>query len=483
MRLSCVLRARARRALVGAVERGTRKADAGGPVDNRGRARPERKHVWEQACARASGLFFARECCTDAALQMFRDGVKIRNLTVGRLGAPFTRLSRRVQRLHLEEDAPHDEGPCPLGVDVQVLHVWAALSLSLFPRLRSVLVRDAYLSKSPSHQRVFDTLIRVPALTEFALSVADEPVDLFEDRREQLLELATRLQVLDARCDMRSRDGSGDDWVGLVGVMVANASRLCVLRLTVPIHYTDLGRLAHVPTLQHLDVRDVVGDPAHGTCLPPNSFSGLVAVSFFDCTPRAQFSQDIVASCSSRTLFRCGFTICSEVIMDDVCTILTQAGRHSNLDTLLLDVRAAQAWSICRPDDWKTLVGAMPALPRLCSLALTLPAALPISGSLVVLVLAFYPSLCTWTLRSAAPHGPSLGASVSLITLMSLLRPRPHAAALPLVLDSGDLPSHAATDRFGMHGYGPRLDVRKEVDGPQLRKLVCSLFPRVEFDV
>jgi hypothetical protein len=372
---------------------------------------------------------------------MLKDNVDVDTIEPSSLGERFAYYSRRVRTLYSED---WDENniylgspePEPREVDVRVYSLWTRLCSPLFPRLRAFHVRDLHLATSQTHEDVFCTFLQAAALTELMLYVTDEPMELFEDYEEELLECSKRLEVMEIHEEGRGLNHSEGryDWSTLLADMVPNTTCLRTLHLTILIHYSGLTELATLSTLQELYILDVLGVPESGRYFPSNAFSGLVAFRICDFTPSTRFTQNLLALCSSKTLNNVSLSLYADITMGDVQNILTYTGRYVEVERFRVEVPHVRDCMQCARS-WELIGNAMQPLPRLKVLNLVIPITPGLESWLVVKALQLYPCLESWYLSDHEGFiNNQPGSPISLAAILCLLHTRPAIMTLPIII-------------------------------------------------
>jgi hypothetical protein len=391
-----------------------------------------------------------------------------------------------MRTLALEEILAEEEDPecggaqCVVSADV--LAVWV-VQAHLFPRVTAFVLGAGYLRNSPAHQTIVPGFLRLFDLTTLDLRLEHDHPVLYERFREVLIAACADLRTLLLGGCHYDRERSLDDthrWAALASDMISCTANLHTLIISVPIRHVDLVLISTVCPIRTLEVTHVIDVPNTLAPFPAGAFFALTNLVLDDSTPGARLAQNALAFCPNGLFTQLELNLRSTSLnIQDMCSVLSEAGRHTSLRSLrIFPLRAsARGEVIFTLEDASTILASL--RPSNCLEILVLAGFdCPIDTTHLETVLALYPCLVQWMWSSIIS---SRRCHLILENLLHKMLCRPQIRSLPVTINSSCLPPLEVRAGFGTHNYRGPLWITKAADTEGLRAVLNSLFPKVRY--
>jgi hypothetical protein len=387
------------------------------------------------------------------------------------LGKRFEYYSKRVQTLVLGIDA-HWLHTKERIVDPSVLSAWAAMP-QLFPRLHHLRIQTGYLRQSTDPDALFIAWMRQPRIDELWMTVLPDDIALFERTQNVMARKWGDLETLHiedgrdqwsidakrATPDMQRR------WAALNGTLLAHATNLCDVRITVPISWAGVLAASTLPALTALELRMVVELPQEECRLPSGAFPHLDTLAIVDSTTDARLALGML-TVSTTVLKGCWLEFTQVIDLPHAHAVMSSVSQHGQLRQLTVEFD--HEWI---DEDWLSLFDTMLPMPHLEKLDTQVNFAFTETHFTQILQLC--PRLEEWRDKKRS-------RSLSLSALMAILAPRPDLRQLPVSVDViQGLPSAADMTSFGTHTFVGPLCVKNCDESSKWEEALQRLFPKV----
>jgi hypothetical protein len=323
----------------------------------------------------------------------------------------------------------------------------------LFPRCHAIWLNHHYvqLLHSPSGEAFFAAWMSQPHVDELWMKMDINDVAAFQrsDIQSAITHKWANLKTL--HLDRKNRhEARNQSWAlpwirskwATLNSLLAHATSLCDLRITVLIGWAGVVVASTLPTLTTLDLSMVVELP-HGECrLQAGAFPCLSSLCLEDPTPDARLALGILAVCSA-TLTDCRLELCEVTETRRIQEVMRSVSQHGQLRKAIVAFAFAHV-----EHDWELIFDAM--LPMAHLTHLTIHMVFEVTERHLTQILQLCPRLQEW-------DGPVTPCALSLPAIMAILAPRPSLSYIPLDVDvSQGLPSAANIASFGTHAFvGP----------------------------
>jgi hypothetical protein len=328
----------------------------------------------------------------------------------------------------------------------------------LFPRCHAIWLSHYYVRLiyiSPSGNAFFAAWMYQPHVDELWMKMDNSDVTAFErsDIQIAMTHKWTNLKTL--RLDRPNRHGARDQswappriqskWETLNSTLLAHATSLCDLRITVPIGWEGVVVASTLPALTALDLSMVFELPHGEYRLPDDAFPYLSSVCLEDSTPDALIALGILAVCTA-TLTDCRLQLREVIETRRIQEVMRSVSQHGQLRKVIVAFAHME-------HDWGSIFDAM--LPMAHMTHLTTHIVHVATERHLTQILQLCPRLQEW-------NGPLTPCALSLPTIMAILAPRPDLSYIPLAVDvSQGLPSAANIASFGTHAFFGPIRLKK----------------------
>jgi hypothetical protein len=313
-----------------------------------------------------------------------------------------------------------------------------------------------------------------PHIDELCMRMESSDVTAFErtDIQSSMTHKCANLKTL--HLDRKNRhEARNQSWAlpwirskwATLNSLLAHATSLCDLRITVLIGWAGVVVASTLPTLTALDLSMVVELP-HGECrLQAGAFPCLSSLCLEDPTPDARLALGILAVCSA-TLTDCRLELCEVTETRRIQEVMRSVSQHGQL-------RKAIVAFADEKHDWGLIFDAM--LPMAHMTHLTINMVFEVTERHLAQILQLCRRLQEW-------DGPLTPCTLSLPAIMAILAPRPGLSYIPLAVDvSQGLLSAANIASFGTHNFFGPLQLKNfDTESKQCaEEALKRLFPMV----
>jgi hypothetical protein len=358
------------------------------------------------------------------------------------LATRFGYYAKRLHMFNLDDETWSVDAP--RVVDPSVLAAWSTMP-ELFPRCHALRVHSSYLRLFIRRDEFLAAWMYQPRIDELRIITEPHHIALYERRHGAMAHKWGELKILRLyrndelgtprahwlAPDMRRR------WAMLNSTLLARATSLCDIRITVPIGWEGVVVASTLPALIALDLSMVVELP-HGVCrFPDGAFRRLSALYLEDSTPDARLALGILEVCTA-TLTDCRLELCEVVKPQHIREVMRSVSQHGKLRKAIVEFAYEE-------HDWAPIFDAMVPMAHMTNLTTRIE--IEVTETHLTQILRLCPHLQQW-------DGPMTPCVLSLPAIMAILAPRPSLRCIPLAVDvSQGLPSAAQIASFGTRAF------------------------------
>jgi hypothetical protein len=253
--------------------------------------------------------------------------------------------------------------------------------------------------------------------------------------------------------------------VALNGTLLAHATNLCDVRITVPVSWAGVLAASTLSALTALELWMVVELPQEECRLPSGAFPHLNTLAIVDSTTDARLTLGML-TVSTTTLKGCWLEFTQVIDLPYAHAVMSNISQHGQLRQLTVEFD--HEWI---DKDWLSLFDTMLPMPHLEKLDTQVNFAFTETHFTQILQLC--PRLEQWDDKKR-------WCPLSLSALMAILMPRPGLRQLLVHIDANQgLPSAADMTSFGTHAFVGPLCVKNYRAESKWEDALQRLFPKV----